>query len=272
MKPIPVMPKSWWTRWVSARHLSWSHQVRALTTRSSTMMSRSLRKEVPNIARWWREPTLSQDRLDNQYSVKERSKDMSAPKTSSWEKLKRLCRYIKGRPMYVIKFRYQANVHAVNAICDSDWAKDPITRTSTSGGLIAIGDHVIKSWSTTQSVVAMSTGEADCYALTKCAAMALGAQSLLADLGVHLSVRVTTDATTGKAIASRRGLGKVRHIETHELWMQDVVDRKRIELHKIKSSFNPADIFTKYLSREEMDIIVDRLDHAYEAGRSDVAP
>lgn len=67
-------------------------------------------------------------------------------------------------------------------------------------------------------------------------------------------------------------LGKNRHIETHELWLQDVVDRKRIELHKIKNSFNPADMFTKYLSRADMDLIVDRLDHAYEQGRSEIAP
>lgn len=80
-----------------------------------------------------------------------------------------------------------------------------MSKKSTSGSLIAIGDHVIKSWSTTQSVVAMSTGEAEFYELIKCATMALGARSLLFDLGVHLNVRVLTDATTGKAIAPRRG-------------------------------------------------------------------
>ena len=74
------------------------------------------------------------------------------------------------------------------------------------------------------------------------------------------------------ATASRRGLGKVRHIETHELWIQDAVDRKRLEIHKIKNKYNPADALTKNLTREEMDLIVDRLGHAYEQGRSDAAP
>lgn len=62
------------------------------------------------------------------------------------------------------------------------------------------------------------------------------------------------------------------HIETHEIWIQDVVDEKMIELHKIKIKFNPADSFTKYLSREVVDLIVDRLDHAHEQGSNEVAP
>ena len=110
------------------------------------------------------------------------------------------------------------------------------------------------------------------YALTKCAATGMRTQSRLRDLGVQLSLRVMTDATAGKAIASRRRLGKVRHIETHALWIQDAVDRKRLGLVKIKKKYNPADILTKYLSREKADTIADRLGHSYEAGRSDVAP
>ena len=88
-----------------------------------------------------------------------------------------------------------------------------------------IGDHCIKTWSINQSVIALSSGEAEFYALTKASAMAMGARALLEDLGITLKIRVLTDATTGKAIASRRGLGKVRHIATHELWIQDKVMR-----------------------------------------------
>ena len=58
----------------------------------------------------------------------------------------------------------------------------------------------------------------------------------------------------------------------HELWIQEAFDRKRLDLVKIKSKYNPADILTKYLSREEIDTIVDRFGHSYEGGRSDVAP
>ena len=51
-----------------------------------------------------------------------------------------------------------------------------------------------------------------------------------------------------------------------------MVDRKRIELHKIKNKYNPAGLFTTYLTRDETDTIVDRLNHSFEEGRSIVAP
>ena len=78
--------------------------------------------------------------------------------------------------------------------------------------LARLGDHVVKSWSSTQSIIALNTGEAELYAINKTAATALGLQSLLTDLGVQMDIRVFTDATTGKPIVTIRGLGKVRHI------------------------------------------------------------
>ena len=43
---------------------------------------------------------------------------------------------------------------------------------------------------------------------------------MLADMGVNMKIRLRTDASAAKGIASRRGLGKVRHIEVHQLWLQ----------------------------------------------------
>ena len=98
-----------------------------------------------------------------------------------------------------------------------------------------IGDHCVKSWSANQTVIALSSGEAELYSLTKGCSNALGLQSLLEDLGIVTGVRVMTDASTGKAIASRRGLGKLRHIATHELWIQDMVLRGKLQIIKIKN-------------------------------------
>ena len=57
-----------------------------------------------------------------------------------------------------------------------------------------VGDHMVKSWSTSQSVVALSTGEAELYGLNKCGASALGLQSILGDPGISLDVTLHTDA------------------------------------------------------------------------------
>ena len=138
--------------------------------------------------------------------------------------------------------------------------------------MTCLGDHVVKSWSSTQTVVALSTGEAELYALNKTAAQSLGLQSLLRDLGVELDVRLHTDATTGRAIATRRGLGKVRHIAVNELWLQEQVAKNSVSIMKIKNKFNLADLLTKYLSLNEIEHIVDFMQHAFMTGRSEVAP
>ena len=94
----------------------------------------------------------------------------------------------------------------------------------------------------------------------------------MADLGINLKIRVLTDATSGRAMASRRGLGKVRHIATHELWIQEHVLRGHIELVKVKNVFNSADMFTKYLDQAALNEAISQFNHCYMEGRSLAAP
>ena len=65
----------------------------------------------------------------------------------------------------------------------------------------------------------------------------MGIRDLLADLGVRVRIRVLTDASAGQAMAARKGLGKVRHIETASLWVQEKVHDGTLELVKIKGAF-----------------------------------
>ena len=65
-------------------------------------------------------------------------------------------------------------------------------------------------------------------------------KSLLKDLMVEVDLRIFTDATTGKAMAARRGLGKVRHISTNELWIQEKVQNNELSIVKIKKQFQPG--------------------------------
>ena len=79
------------------------------------------------------------------------------------------------------------------------------------------GQHCIKTWSSTQAIIALSSGEAEYYGVVKAASVALGARSMMKDLGHEVSIIVHTDAEAAKGIASRMGLGKTRHIDVHYL-------------------------------------------------------
>ena len=162
---------------------------------------------------------LAQDRADIAYAVKELCRNMSSPKTSDWDKLKRFGRYLLNKARVITKFPYQENADAVDAYVDTDFAGCPRTRRSTSGGAILLGCHCIKTWSANQQVVALSSGEAEYYGMVKGGSNALGIRGIVSDLGVQASVRLHTDSSAAKGISNRRGLGKVRHIELSELWL-----------------------------------------------------
>ena len=110
-----------------------------------------------------------------------------------------------------------------------------------------LGKHTLKAWSNTQDVIALSSGEAEYYGLVRCAAQGFGVIALLIDMGIERKLKLKTDASVAKSIAWRRGLGKLRHISTQSLWVQQRVRDGSIELRKIRGEQNPADLFTKHL-------------------------
>ena len=79
---------------------------------------------------------------------------------------------------------------------------------------------------------------------------ALGTSGVLQDLGVKLPITLYTDSSAAKGIASRRGLGKVRHIELSELWLQDQVARGKVEVRRIRGEDNFSDSLTKHSNQD----------------------
>jgi hypothetical protein len=136
-----------------------------------------------------------------------------------------------------------------------------------------LGRHCIKSWSSTQTGVALSSGEAEFNGVIRASGMGLGFQSLMSDLGMHVPLRVWTDSSAAIGICNRQGLGKLRHIDTHLLWVQQAVRSKRIDLRKVAGEVNPADIYTKHLpSRDKVTHLVGLMGCEFRDGRAESAP
>ena len=113
-----------------------------------------------------------------------------------------------------------------------------------------IGSHLIKSGSSTQPIIALSSGEAELYALVKGASQATGLMSMLADYRIPVSAKVCVDSTAALGITHRVGLGKTRHISTQYLWVQEKVYNGELEVQKVGTHENPADLLTKYVKAE----------------------
>ena len=124
---------------------------------------------------------LAADRADLAFAVKEAAREMSKPTRGSWDRLKRVGRYLISHPRAVLRYTWQTAPTEARVFTDSDSVACKTIRKSTSGGCVMLGGHLIKSWSKTQRFIALSSGESEFYAALKASAEALGLLSMLTD-------------------------------------------------------------------------------------------
>ena len=215
---------------------------------------------------------LGLDRPDIQYAAKEISRSMSSPCRKDVKKLHRMARYLKAHPRLVLNFPHQAKPDRIDVYSDTNWAGCLKTRKSTQGGVVMLGQHCLKTWSSTQAIIALSSGEAEYYGVVKATSTGLGCKSLMADLGQNTQLTVHTDAEAAKGIASRMGLGKTRHIQVHYLWVQERIRNGDLELRKVLGTENPADLLTKHLSSPDMLKYLSKFGAEHRDGRASVTP
>ena len=185
--------------------------------------------------------------------------------------LKRLGRYLTGRER-VTRYYYQETPRKLDVWVDTDYAGCKRTRKSTSGGTVILGNHLIKAWSVTQAVIALSSGEAEYYGIVKGASTGLGISSVLSDLGCQVKVVIHTDSSAAKSLASRKGLGKARHIHVNQLWVQEKVGDGVLEIRKVKGTDNIADALTKYVDSEILQAHMSHTQQEARPGRHCLMP
>ena len=81
-----------------------------------------------------------------------------------------------------------------------------------------------------------------------------------------------SDASAAIGIARRKGLGKVRHLDVGDLWIQDKLRSKDLDLKKVAGVVNPADMLTKYVDRNTYVKHIARINMTFQGGRAQSAP
>ena len=102
---------------------------------------------------------ISIDRPDIAFAVKELCRRMSKPTERDWSHLLRLGKFLSVRSRAVQTFTWQYESNDLKVYADSNFAGCKLTRKSTSGGCVMIGNHYIRGWSNTQAVISLSSGE-----------------------------------------------------------------------------------------------------------------
>ena len=110
--------------------------------------------------------------------------------------------------------------------------------------------------------------------MVKGASQALGLKAIAKDIGISFDkpIQINTDASAAIGIGSRLGLGKVRHIEVNQLWLQDKVYNGEVTLNKVKTDENIADALTKAVSAETLSYHVEHSCGECRRDRHRIAP
>ena len=90
--------------------------------------------------------------------------------------------YLEGTANYGIVYSKNGTQQCVG-YCDADWAGDLVDRKSTSGYIFKVGEGTITWSSKKQPCIALSTAEAEYFALASAAQKAVWLRQLMSEFG-----------------------------------------------------------------------------------------
>jgi hypothetical protein len=212
---------------------------------------------------------LTRTRPDIAFSVTMLCKYLKSPRKCHWNDLKRIARYLAGTADRGLCF--QPNSMQISAYSDSDWASDSSTRKSVSGYVVLLGDSVIYFKCQQQRIQALSSMEAETYALSGACQTVEFLRRLMDDFEFKQTsptkIWVDNQATicmTKSILMSWRS----RHIPIRDLrirqlcqgWPADGIP-PQVVIIWIDSQSNLADALTKSLGKELFNVHRDSMTH-----------
>ncbi|GJZ20997.1 putative ribonuclease H-like domain-containing protein [Tanacetum coccineum] len=168
------------------------------------------------------------------------------PKVSHLHAVKRIFRYLKGQPKLGLWYPKDSPFDLV-AYTDSDYAGASLDRKSTTGGCQFLGCRLISWQCKKQTVVANSTTEAEYVAASSCCGQVLWIQNQLLDYGynfMHTKIYIDNESTIC-IVKNPVFHSKTKHIEIRHHFIRDSNEKKLIQMIKIHTDKNVADLLTK---------------------------
>lgn len=189
-------------------------------------------------------------RPDLAHAVSVVSRFMANPGMTHWNALKWLLRYLNGSLGSGLRFKRSTQVEeALTGYVDADFAGCVDTRKSTTGYVFTLFGTAVTWKANLQSVVSLSTTEAEYIALTEAVKEGSWLRGLVNDLGIIQSrVTVHCDSQSAIHLANHQTYHeRTKHIDVRYHFVRDVIDSKKVKVQKIATEDNPADMLTKVL-------------------------
>jgi hypothetical protein len=153
---------------------------------------------------------------------------------------------------------------------DASFADDPLTRASSDGYLFKLFGMPIDWKATKQRSVTKSTTEAELYALSRAASELIWWNNLFRQLnfetGITPVIYCDNQQTVGIVTkATERLQTKLKHVDIHQLWLRQAVERGEVNVQWTSTTQMPADGFTKILPKQK------HIDFTRQLGLEDIS-
>ncbi|GJR42215.1 putative ribonuclease H-like domain-containing protein [Tanacetum coccineum] len=168
------------------------------------------------------------------------------PKVSHLHVVKRIFRYLKGQPKLGLWYPKDSPFD-LKADTDSDYAGASLDRKSTAGGCQFLGIRLISWQCKKQTIVANSTTEAEYVAAASCCGQVLWIQNQMLDYGynfMNTKIFINNESTIC-IVKNPMFHSKTKHIEIRHHFIRDSNEKKLIQMIKIHTDQNVADLLTK---------------------------
>jgi hypothetical protein len=119
----------------------------------------------------------------------------------------------------------------------------------------------------TQPTIATCSAQAESAEVQRGCHLGIFMQNLWYEAyGETLDIVVETDSAAGKILCSRRGVGRVRHLEIRDLEIQELTNSGRVRVINVPGEMNVADLGTKVLDRVRIEYLLNKLGVRYFRG------
>ena len=181
----------------------------------------------------------------------------SNPGVAHWKAVKHAFRYLKGT--LDMKLEYGADEDTEElfvTFCDADHGGNPDNGKSTSGILVKVGRGAVIWTSKLQSIVTLSTTEAEHVAGVVGGKEICWMRNLMLELGYKIKgpSQLWMDSQSSMSVAkSPEHHEQMKHLDLHFYWLRDEVERRTIELMYLQTDDMLADLLTKYLPKPKVE-------------------
>ncbi|GKB89747.1 putative ribonuclease H-like domain-containing protein [Tanacetum coccineum] len=200
---------------------------------------------------------LTASRPDIMFAVCACSRFQVTPKTSHLNAVKRIFRYLKGKPKLGLWYP-RVSSFDLEAYSDSDYAGANLDRKSTTGGCQFLGRRLISWQCKKQTIVATSTTEAEYVAAANCCGQVLWIQNQMLDYGFNfMNTKIYIDNESTICIVKNPVFhSKTKHIEIRHHFIRDAYEKKLIQVLKIHTDDNVADLLTKAFDVSRFNFLI----------------